>query len=300
MTHTSRHLSYAFALAAALHAVVFVLVAWCLVVGLLRGLDLSAFNAPEPLPEEEMMLLLEPEPAKFSLQTIDSRLVNLHEPTEEEPAMFGKTAAVFESDRALRGASEAAPDAQADKNLPSVKGAQLKFRGFKDQPAGALADIVRQAAQQRQEAALTGDAAPQAAAQTPQPSTPAETGPASIKTAQRGGISARGAASVAATTGPLAKYKNQVMDVIQAKFDQAIKRGHTPLERGFFVTVEFDINPRGGVENLRILNPSKDTPYDQQLLVELLTNAQLLPIPDDLRDSLIEHRLPFSAHDYFF
>ena len=191
MTRSSRQFGYAIAIAAALHAVLFVVVGLFVFWGLLRSVDWSAVGGEEVAAEEdEISIVVEPEvaapvpvvpvePAVPAKPTVKFIRTNSSTPSDTPPE---PGSAAFISDRNTKGASEAEPDPRGDKNLPSQKGADsplldLATRNFAAgehsmeerastgtkaeptpmQPAAPpappqdLAKIVREAAQKRQE-----------------------------------------------------------------------------------------------------------------------------------------------------
>ncbi len=197
MTHTSRQFGYAIAIAAALHAVLFAVAGLFVFWGFLRSLDftppsaddavddsLTVVIAPEVAAPVPIPDLVPTEPAEPSKQAPAVKYIrtNSVDPSAEAPE---PGTAAFISDRNTKGASEAAPNPNGDKNLPSMKGADSPLldladrsfaagehsmqerapTGVQDQPnplqpatpptpAQDLAKIVREAAQKRAEEQL--------------------------------------------------------------------------------------------------------------------------------------------------
>jgi TonB family protein len=105
-----------------------------------------------------------------------------------------------------------------------------------------------------------------------------------------GGISAQGAASVAAADTAMGRYMGRVGDAVSALFHPACKKNRGRLSYGV-VQVEFDITPKGTVENLYVTEGSTGNAIMQDLVLGVILDAEMPAIPQDLSDYLIGDRL---------
>ena len=110
------------------------------------------------------------------------------------------------------------------------------------------------------------------------------------KNALRGGISNRGKAAVEAAGTEQGKYLARVESAISQKFTPACMRARDRISYGT-VEVEFDLNPQGTVENLRVTNPKETSPILQDIVLGVILESKLPPIPKELNDYLIGNRL---------
>ena len=110
------------------------------------------------------------------------------------------------------------------------------------------------------------------------------------KNALRGGISNRGKAAVEAAGTEQGKYLAKVESAISQKFTPACMRARDRISYGA-VEVEFDLNPQGTVENLRVTNPKESSPILQDIVLGVILESKLPPIPKELNDYLIGNRL---------
>jgi TonB family protein len=203
MTNTSRQFGYAIAIAAALHAVLFAVAGLFVFWGFLRSLDFTPSSADDSAADDSLTVVIEPEvappvpvpelvatePAEPSKKAPAVKYIRTNSADPSEPPEPGTAA--FISDRNTKGASEAEPNPNGDKNLPSMKGADSPLldlanrnfaegehsmeerapTGIQDQPSPLqpaapptpeqdLAKIVREAAQKRAEQQLAQTTAP--------------------------------------------------------------------------------------------------------------------------------------------
>ncbi len=392
MTNTSRQFGYAIAIAAALHAVLFVVAGLLVFWGLVRSLE---FPPPEESAgggEDSVSLIVdtdvaapvpavvptEPAVAEKKPPAVKYIRTNANEPSETPPE---PGTAAFISDRNTKGASEATPDPNGDKILPSQKGtdsplldlANREFAtgehsmverartGIADEPNPLqpatqptppqdLVKVVKEATQKRVEqqrqavSAQDNNSTPNVdpssdlTAKTPEdkPKTPpmqetkfeklfpeekkaeiaqGEKPPAprvkppamgtagapkgkDLQAAQtqtrqnavRGGITNRGQASVDAADTPMGRYMSKLSTAVSQKFSPACSRARDRITYGT-VQVEFDVNLAGKVENLRIATGGSGNAVLQDLVLGVVLEAKLPPIPDELQDYLIGNRL---------
>jgi outer membrane biosynthesis protein TonB len=111
-----------------------------------------------------------------------------------------------------------------------------------------------------------------------------------MKNAVQGGISNRGKASVEAADSPMGRYMAKVNAAVSQKFTPACMRAADRITFGS-VQVEFDVNLKGGVENLRIVKDGTSNAILQDLVLGVVLEAKLPPIPSELVDHLIGNRL---------
>jgi TonB family protein len=110
------------------------------------------------------------------------------------------------------------------------------------------------------------------------------------KSALAGSISNKGKSSVDAADTPAGRYMARVGDAVSQKFHPACQKNRGKLTYGV-VRVEFDINPRGGRENLRILDDSQSNAAMQDLVLGAILDADVPPLPKELSEYLIGERL---------
>ena len=110
------------------------------------------------------------------------------------------------------------------------------------------------------------------------------------KNTLRGGISNQGKAAVEALGTEQGKYLAKVESAISQKFTPACMRDRDRISYGA-VQVEFDLNPRGAVENLRVTNPRETSPILQDIVLGVILESKIPPIPKELNDYLIGDRL---------
>lgn len=115
----------------------------------------------------------------------------------------------------------------------------------------------------------------------------------SMKNEIKGGITNRGKASVEAADTPMGRYMAKVNTAVSQKFNPACMRARDRITYGT-VQVEFDVNPKGGVENLRIANNGTSHAIMQDLVLGVILESKLPPIPDELQEYLIGNRLHIS------
>ena len=114
-----------------------------------------------------------------------------------------------------------------------------------------------------------------------------------MKNEIKGGISNRGKASVEAADTPMGRYMAKVNTAVSQKFNPACMRARDRITYGT-VQVEFDVNLKGGVENLRIANNGVSHAIMQDLVLGVILESKLPPIPDELQEYLIGNRLHIS------
>lgn len=119
------------------------------------------------------------------------------------------------------------------------------------------------------------------------------------KTAIKGSISNRGKSSVEAADTPMGRYMARVSAAFGQNFTPACRRHPDRLTFGT-VTVEFDVNLKGGVENLRIVEGGVSRALLQDLVLGVVLETKLPPIPNDLRHYLIGDRLHITYGFLFY
>jgi len=112
----------------------------------------------------------------------------------------------------------------------------------------------------------------------------------SVKAKIDGSITIKGPGSVDAVDTPLGRYMEKVRNAVGKVFRPACMR-HTDRISYGTVQVEFDINPKGVAENLRIASGGGTNAATQDLVLTVILQAKLPPIPPELSDYLIGNRL---------
>ncbi len=114
-----------------------------------------------------------------------------------------------------------------------------------------------------------------------------------VKTKLNGAITAKGPGSVDAVETPLGRYMEKVRNSVGRVFRPACMRHSDRITYGT-VQVEFDINPKGVAENLRITDGGGTNAATQDLVLNVILQSKLPAIPADLTDYLIGNRLHIS------
>lgn len=111
-----------------------------------------------------------------------------------------------------------------------------------------------------------------------------------VKNEMRGAISNRGKSAVEAADTPMGRYMAKVSAAVSQKFTPACIRARDRVTYGN-VSVEFDVNLKGGVENLRIVNDGTSNAILQDLVLGVVLESKIPPIPEELHEYLIGNRL---------
>lgn len=119
------------------------------------------------------------------------------------------------------------------------------------------------------------------------------------QTAVKGSITNRGKSSVEAADTPMGRYMARVSAAFGQNFTPACKRHPDRLTYGT-VSVEFDVNLKGGVENLRVVEGGVSRALMQDLVLGVVLETKLPPIPNDLRHYLIGDRLHITYGFLFY
>lgn len=110
----------------------------------------------------------------------------------------------------------------------------------------------------------------------------------------KGAISTKGPkSSVDAADTPMGRFMAKVGAAVSAKFTPACMRARDRITYGT-VQVEFDINRKGQPENLRIANEGSSNAVLQDIVLGVVLESKLPPIPDELNEYLIGNRLHVS------
>lgn len=368
MPTTPRQFGLLLGLATAFHAVLFLVAACLLALGVFRQVDWT-LPAEVPAPEEDsVVIVVEPEVAAPELEPAkpkrDEAIRFVRTNGQETAESTESEAPKFISDRTTHAASATAADPNGDVNLPNQKGhdspvLDLVDRQFAEgeyspetraqtgpmqesapptpqpQPIAhsppqtsapppelpptvdPLSDLkTREPVQTPKETVMRDtpfeklfpeEPAPKVTlqdrpkARLPTPPTagspgaprgqdPKAAATQTMKNTLRGAITNHGPAAVEAAGTAQGKYLSQVETAISQRFTPACMRARDRITYGT-VEVEFDLNLQGSVENLRITNQGKSNPLLQDLVLGVILEAKLPPIPKELFDYLIGNRL---------
>jgi len=290
-------------------AVASVLIHFLIIVGIALAMTLPAWRfslpkAPDETPIE--MTIISSAPPKPAGPT--------YVRTTPQNVPDAPKKAAFESDNNTRAASEAAPS--GIQPMPSVDGREspdieLENRRYSDgrerQPAQPAAEAAQEAPAPTPapstQLALREVHRPESA-QPPRPETqaarprpPAATGfqPETRITRIRGNISNRGRASVEAAATPLGRYKKMVSDAIGSRWYYYVNNQIGLLNIGT-VDIRFQVGPEGKAQQVKVLSNTSNESFASVSISSIL-EAEIPPIPPDVAKLLDNGRLEI---DYSF
>ena len=329
MTAERQQFSLALALSAGVNLLLFLFMVWLMAVS--QGLrhQPSLAVSINPLEPAEVVVQFIPPPAEKTSQPATAPPGKVLSPDDVEDAPEAPPDSQFTSDRNLRAASEAEASAGGQQDRISQRGIDHPSLDLRDSdfqngdaahnrppepsppPAAPMAATSPPVLDTPPGTTPAPEAAPAfldpaatallplnpKAAPTAAPPAPSQYVPGRTKTKSLGTITNQGKASVNARATAGDKFERTAFTAVEKLWRPKLKSlsGLVSSASPQFAEIEFEIDRRGRISNVKLLNPNESNPVFQDCALSAIIEARLPPPPPSLfeenKDSLSGGRL---------